>query len=459
MLALLCGRVSRDHGQVESNFDWSLHPDAEALVDRIVADAIGKSPHLGQFSAELGPRTSTRVQDWLDCVGGPVLAEELRDVGYVDGYGTTRGVWRHPGAQLPALVISDRYRVDLRVDDADAFARANRATHTVEGSVRSGYRRAMIIDENGVEAAGVERRSWAAGTEPQWFHEERSARAWRILAERPRGLVGAEGVEAQIPFAREAVDLVGADLAASYFLELERAYWQRSNTAGAIQHARQQRLGLGWGNNDHHTFRSSRVAFNELLRFLQTLGFGLRERFYAGDEAGWGAQVLEHPGCGGVSFADVDLTPDDARIDFSGSRLDEADSYGTVGMWCALHGESLLDAGMHHLEGQFDFDGLRYQLADRGLASMDPFSDFEHLRQAFTEADLWVVPRSRLDPLVAAGHLSRERADELAKVGGAGSHLENLARRGGFKGFNQHNVSVTMKATHPRDYRPQPARA
>ena len=33
--------------------------------------------------------------------------------------------------------------------------------------------------------------------------------------------------------------------------------------------------------------------------------------------------------------------------------------------------------------------------------------------------------------------------------------LENLARRGGFKGFNQHNVSVTMQATHPRDYVPR----
>jgi len=164
--------------------------------------------------------------------------------------------------------------------------------------------------------------------------------------------------------------------------------------------------------------------------------------------------VLEHPGSGGVIFADVDLTPDEVAIDFSQSPLTAGETYGTVGMWCALHNESLLAAGLHHLEGQFDFDGLRYQLAERGLASMNPFSDFPHLRQAFTEAELWTVPRSRLTPLVAAGQLSAERAEELATVGGAGSHLENLARRGGFKGFNQHNVSVTMKATHPRDYRP-----
>jgi hypothetical protein len=458
LLTLLPDWMFRDHGCMNADFDWSLHPDAEALVDRIVADAMGKSPRLATLAADLGPTTSTRVQDWLDCVGGPVLAEELLDVGYVDGHGTTRGVWRHPGAQLPAVVVADSYRVDLRVDDAETFAQAEHSKAAVQGSPCSGYRRAVVIDENGVSVAGVERRSWAAGIAPQTLSARQAsnaARAWHILAERPRGLVGAEGVEAQIPFAREAVELAGPDLAASYFLQIERAYWQLSNTAGRIQHARQQRLGLGWGNHDHHTFRSSRGAFNALIRFLRELGFGMRERFYAGEEAGWGAQVLEHPGCGGVIFADVDLTPNDARIDFARMTLTEADSYGSVGMWCALHGESLLGAGMHHLEGQFDFDGLRYQLADRGLASMDPFSDFPHLRQAFSEAELWVVPRGRLAPLVAAGQLTAERAEELATVGGAGSHLENLARRGGFKGFNQRNVSVTMRATHPRDYRPR----
>lgn len=436
-----------------TEFDWKLHPDAEALVDRIVADAMAKSPRFAGLAAELGPRTSTRIQDWLDTVGGPVLADELTDVGYVEN----DGVWRHPGAQLPAVVVGEHYRIDLRVDDAVAFAHAQRSTRPVQGSPRSGYRRVAVQDENDVEVGGVERRSWSAGVTPQQFTPEQTgdaAQAWRVLAERPRALAGAEGVEAQIPFAQRAVALAGADLAAAYFLELEREYWQRSNTAGALQRARQDRLGLGWGNNDHHTFRSSRPAFNGLICFLQALGFDRRERFYAGEEAGWGAQVLEHPGSGGVIFADVDLAPDEVALDFARVQLPTGETYGTVGMWCALHGESLLTAGMHHLEGQFDFDGLRYQLAERGLASMDPFSDFPHLRQAFTEAELWTVPRERLAPLVAAGHLSPERAEELATVGGPGSHLENLARRGGFKGFNQHNVSVTMKATHPRDYRP-----
>ena len=187
---------------------------------------------------------------------------------------------------------------------------------------------------------------------------------------------------------------------------------------------------------------------------LTAFGFEAREQFYAGREAGWGAQVLEHPGNGGVIFADVDLLPDEVNLDFAAVELPERDRLGTVGLWCALHGESVLAAGMHHLEGQFDFDLLRTDLAGRGIGHMAPFSDFPHLRQAFTEAEVWPVRPERLRRLVAAGLLDQPTADRFARDGAAGSHLENLARRAGFKGFNQTNVSVMMRATDPRRYRP-----
>jgi hypothetical protein len=34
--------------------------------------------------------------------------------------------------------------------------------------------------------------------------------------------------------------------------------------------------------------------------------------------------------------------------------------------------------------------------------------------------------------------------------GAIGSHLENLQRKAGFKGFNQQSVSVSIQATDPR---------
>ncbi|MGH8970897.1 MAG: hypothetical protein ACRDV1_13215, partial [Actinomycetes bacterium] len=377
----------------------------------------------------------------------------LAGAGFRDGHAAAPGVWRHPGAQLPAVVPSAQRTLAVRVDDAAAFAAAH-GGHGVAGSPRSGLRRAVVTAAGEpVAVAGVERRSWSCGVAPAELSDGQllaTVAAHRLWAERPRGHDVAAGLADARGRAAAMVDLVGPDLAASYAMEVERSYWQRRNAAAAVQHARADRLGLGWGNHDHHTFRSSRSAFRGLIEVLRVLGFTLRERFHAGAEAGWGAQVLEHAGAGLVVFADVDLSQDEVEVDFAATDLPDGDLLGTVGLWCALHGESLLAAGMHHLEGQFDFDRLRDDLAVAGIGHMAPFSDLPHLRQAFTEPERWPVPQQRLDALVAAGHLEPAKAAEIAVIGAAGSHLENLARGGGFKGFNQHNVSTTMRATDPR---------
>jgi len=71
---------------------------------------------------------------------------------------------------------------------------------------------------------------------------------------------------------------------------------------------------------------------------------------------------------------------------------------GTVGLWAGLHGESFLQAGMHHLEARFDFELLREQLMGTGINTMSPFSDFPFLRQAFTEGERWPVNRDSCLP-------------------------------------------------------------
>src|SRR6185437_1746304 len=112
-----------------STFEWTLHPQAEALTDRLVTDAIAKSPVLAGFSARLAGQTSTRLQDWLDSVAGPVTVDELVGV----GYRYADGLWRHPGAQLPAVIPAERYELVIRVDDVEAFA-ARWPSQPVEGS-------------------------------------------------------------------------------------------------------------------------------------------------------------------------------------------------------------------------------------------------------------------------------------------------------------------------------------
>ncbi len=105
---------------------------------------------------------------------------------------------------------------------------------------------------------------------------------------------------------------------------------------------------------------------------------------------------------------------------------------------------------MHHLEARFDFAALRDQLKDCGVNTMKPFSDFEFLRQAFTEGERWVVRRERAQRLLSANLITDSQFEQFMKEGALGSHLENLQRHGGFKGFNQKSVSAVIAATDPR---------
>ena len=285
-------------------------------------------------------------------------------------------------------------------------------------------------------------------------HAARDALAARDLwlARRRRFDDDAEGFDATEATLDRVIELAGSrDLACHLVFEVEREYWQSRNRAAQVQKARQDRLGLGWANHDHHTFRCSRRFFPRVIGMFTTLGFQLRERFHAGAHAGWGAQVLEHPTTGIVIFADLDLAPEEATQDFTHQALPDLPRPGTVGLWVALHGESILEAGMHHLEAQFDFDALRDGLkAEAGIETMPPFSDFPFLRQAFTAGERWPVSQHRADRALALGWIDAEQHAKFLREGTIGSHLENLERREGYKGFNQQAVSAIIAATDPR---------
>ena len=85
-----------------------------------------------------------------------------------------------------------------------------------------------------------------------------------------------------------AGNIGGMPRACDLFFRAERDYWQSRNRAAQIQKMRQDALGLGWANHDHHTYRSSREHFATLISIFEMMGFHCRERFYAGKEAGWG---------------------------------------------------------------------------------------------------------------------------------------------------------------------------
>src|SRR5262249_43297094 len=139
-------------------------------------------------------------------------------------------------------------------------------------------------------------------------HAARDALAARDLwrGRRRRFDDDAEGFDATEKTLERVIELAGStDLACHLVFEAERDYWQSRNRAAQVQKARQDRLGLGWANHDHHTFRCSRRFFPRVIGMFERLGFLLRERFHAGEHAGWGAQILEHPTTGIVIFADL----------------------------------------------------------------------------------------------------------------------------------------------------------
>jgi len=149
------------------------------------------------------------------------------------------------------------------------------------------------------------------------------------------------------------------------------------------------------------------------------------------------------------------VSPGEVGGNFAHEALEERKELGTVGLWCGLHGESILQAGMHHLECQFDHQLLRDQLETAGIRTMAPFTEFRFLRQAFTEGEHWAVADDRIDALLSRGLITQAQANDFRMNGAVGSHLENLERNDGYKGFNQQGVSDIISRTDPRHESPQ----
>jgi hypothetical protein len=466
-------------GAVANGFDWKRWPETEALIDRLVQSALSHHAFASNLAERMIHETGTRFKVWLDhfvLADRPGLGRELVGFGYSRrdvGFAGKEIVMDHAGGDFPPIILDRSMassetnphvvrEVAIKVESVADFSRAHDLGLEIQGIPLGPYRLGRIPGE-GTNLVVVERRGYR-GFEPMDGemarqgrmrpHATRDAVAARDLwlARKRRYATDEEGISATEECLSRVIEVAGStDLACHLIFEVERAYWQSRNHAARVQKARQDRLGLGWANHDHHTFRCSRRFFPRVIRMFETLGFQLRERFHAGAHAGWGAQVLEHPTTGIVIFADLDLAPEESTQDFAHQALPDLARPGTVGLWVALHGESILEAGMHHLEAQFDFDELREGLKkEAGIDVMPPFSDFPFLRQAFTAGERWKVNRSRADRALKAGWIDEDQHARFLKEGTIGSHLENLERREGFKGFNQQAVSAIIAATDPR---------
>lgn len=439
---------------------WQPLPEVGEFILGICQEFTSGSPVIGRWSERLLAETGTRLIDWVDhfeLLDDTRLRETMLSLGYSETKTGETSHFVHPGALLPRVTLSkDRARrLFLRVESVIDFHVANPQfdRSCIEGKPGEVMRRSRIDQSGGMELWFIERHGHttddlvdtdAATLLKLARHDE----AFRLRNRRFEK--DADGFQHASQLIAAAASDLGRDRACDLFFAAEREYWQRRNHSARVQKARQDALGLGWANHDHHTYRSSRAHFARLIAVLEQLGFHCRERFYAGREAGWGAQVLEQPNARIVIFADVDLSPEEVTADFSHEPLPPRDSLGTVGLWCRLHGEAFLQAGMHHLECQFDFDAAREQLTTVGIPSMKPFTDLPFLRQSFTKGEWWSVDERRIASLLQDGLISQEQAQQFREKGALGSHLEVLERDHGYKGFNQTGINEIIRDTDPR---------
>lgn len=446
----------------EQRFDWPLCQEAEDFVQQRLDAFTARNTFTKTLSRRMRAETGTLLIDWVDHLVLPATDEKAaRAAGYAEdplaeAPAGLRAFW-HPEAMLPRMLVTDdgtaAVELGLRVESVSAFLAVHGISQGIEGVPLSRYRHAAAAEENGTRLRAVERRGYrgfvpaghaANALEARLDAHEWWRHRWRQFADDATSW----------RHAHEVLDRVIAhtdrDLACHIVFAEERAFWQGRNRAARVQKARQDALGLGWANHDHHTFRSSRRHFVDLMRALEKLGFERRERYYTGKEAGWGAQILEQPVEGIVAFCDVDLLPEETVLDFSREPLPPSPKLGTIGLWVGLHGESFTQAGMHHLECRFDHELLQAQLEREGVKTMKPFSDLPFLWQAFTEGERWPVEHERAQRLHDKGFIDDAQLRQFLQDGAIGSHLENLQRKGGFKGFNQKSVSVIIAATDPR---------
>lgn len=445
----------------KDEFDWGLYPDLEKFVISRVNYFLSHNAFAKQLSDKMLSQSSTKFVDWIDHMVIPdssVKAKELEKLGLevIDTQGDPDGatVYKHNKSYLfPILVSTGRkFEVAIKPEEIDHLLQYLANGVGAEGEPYSPYRRAILKSEGNYILSAVERRGYNGfivekpddireylDVLSKFYHRQ------RYFEDDSEGMAH---FEKNIKNSLIALD---NGRAADAFFRAEGTYWQSRNRAGQVQKARQDTLGLGWGNHDHHTYRSSRTNFTRMINIFERLGYDCRERYYAGERAGWGAQIMEHKVCDIVVFTDVDLNPDETEIDFAHRGFSKREEkLGTVGLWIGLHGESIMQAGMHHLEARFDHDNLTQELPKYGISVMPPFSRFDFLKQAFTVGERWQVDKKRLDKLLKDKYITKIQYDEFLKVGAIGSHMENLERDEGFKGFNKASVTKIILETDPR---------
>lgn len=432
---------------------WERQTEAQQAYASTIETMLEGCHEARKFASALLDNAGIRLADIVDhlVIADEAILKRLEANGWLaDGE-----VLRNATGLFPPALHGEGNAVMIRVEEIETFAKVKGIAGHIAGAPFAPLRMAIAF-EGPVCALGVVERNGGTAYDvaPDDPAETRKARLHlQAFRSRRREFDTPElGLDAVEQLVDAAVGEIGAHRACALWLMAEREYWQRRCAAGRLQKKRQDAVGVGWANIDHHTYDSSRRHFRQTVRILEKLGYQRREMLYAGELAGWGSQVLEQPVIGSTIFADVDLSPEELTIDFAREDLPELPRHRRAGLLSALLGESMLEAGLNHVAGLFDQQNLRTQLGGHGIRMMAPFSAFPHLYQELTEGDWGAVDPARVDRLERQGHISPDEAEKLRLEGSIVTHLENIERNDGYKGFNREGIDSVLRKLDPRAY-------
>ncbi|MGA1872071.1 MAG: hypothetical protein ACMUHY_00230 [Thermoplasmatota archaeon] len=438
---------------------WGLHPQGFKFLQNLVEKYSSSMHAVREMEKDLIRKTSTRLFDWIDHVLVPwswVDESDLDDAGFfkesvrIAGMELVKATNDNSTFFPLFLTDLDIGRLYLKVENIEHIASIHDRMEDIEGQRWAPRRKLIIKTSDNLSLGAIERNGYDGYEIPELDDEPFYSDLLRNFTARKREGLEEDRFSELEEMIEKGVSSIGKNRTADAFFRSERRYWERRNGSGRIQLGRQNSLGLGWGNHDHHTFRCSRKNFRRGIETLEKIGMKPRERFYAGEQAGWGAQVMEHHVCGISVFADVDLTPDEKAGDFAHEDLGSLEDLGTVGLWVGLHGESMLTAGLHHLAARVDFSRMMRDSPSAGIEEMTPFSSFPYLKQCFSFGERWDIDKERARYLQRNGSIDMEQMNRFISKGGLGSHIEFIERNEGFKGFNRSAVSDIIERTDPR---------
>lgn len=431
---------------------WVRQPDAAAFLDEVLESTLSRCEAAQRFADDLLEGCAIRLRDIVDHVTFTDAGWQAR----LEAAGWSAGadrVYRHERGSFPDFVPGSALGIAFRTESVEGHLRARQLDRRIEGKAHGPYRRCKVHEGDGVSFWAIERNGHVTFDVPDT--PDATIRAARLCLQSFRTrrrqfdsvLQGLEHTERLVD---EAVAALGSHWACDLFFRAEREYFTARCDAARLQHQRQLALGVGWANIDHHTYDSSREWFRGTIRILEKLGYECRELFYAGAQAGWGSQILEQPVLRSTIFADIDLAPEELDIDFAHLPMSPLPKARRAGLWCGMHGESMLEAGLNHIACLYDQRALRAQLARKGVRMMAPFSDFPELYQELTQGQWWPVDPERVDRLERGGHLTPAEAEDFRLHGAIAAHLENIERNDGFKGFNQPGIDGVLRIIDPR---------